>query len=62
MGNIAKGLVILGSTGSIGVQTLDVVRSFPNDFNVVGLAAGNNLGLLLKQVREFRPELVFLIR
>ena len=59
MGNIAKGLVILGSTGSIGVQTLDVVRSFPNDFNVIGLAAGHNIELLLKQVREFNPKLVF---
>ena len=48
-------LVILGSTGSIGCQTLDVVRSFPGEFELVGLCAGNNLGLLQEQVEEFRP-------
>ena len=53
-----KGLAVLGSTGSIGTQTLDVVRSFPNDFRVVGLAARKSLGLLETQVREFRPKLV----
>ena len=52
-----KGLVILGSTGSIGRQTLDVVRAFPSEFRVVGLAAGRNLGLLKDQIEEFRPRL-----
>ena len=49
-------LVILGSTGSIGRQTLDVVRAFPDDFEVVGLAAGSNLDLLRQQMQEFRPK------
>ncbi len=50
-----KGLVILGSTGSIGRQTLDIVRAFPDRFRVVGLAAGQNLDLLSDQIREFKP-------
>ncbi len=53
-----KRLAILGSTGSIGKQTLDVVRAFPKDFRVVGLAARNNLELLASQVQEFRPSVV----
>jgi len=53
-----KGLAVLGSTGSIGTQTLDVVRSFPNDFRVVALAARRNIGLLEAQVKEFHPKLV----
>ena len=50
-----KKIVILGSTGSIGVNTLDVVRRFPEAFQVVGLAAGSNHLLLEKQIREFKP-------
>ena len=49
------GLAILGSTGSIGTQTLDVVRSLPDRFRVVALAAGSNVGLLRGQIEEFRP-------
>ena len=52
-----KGLVILGSTGSIGRQTLDIVRAFPDEFRVVGLAAGLNLELLTDQIEEFKPRL-----
>lgn len=51
-------IAILGSTGSIGRQTLDVVRSFPQHFRVVALAARNNVELLAEQVREFQPALV----
>ncbi len=51
-------LAILGSTGSIGQQTLDVVRSFPDRFQVLGLAAGKNAALLAKQAEEFQPKLV----
>jgi 1-deoxy-D-xylulose-5-phosphate reductoisomerase len=51
-------LAILGSTGSIGSQTLDVVRQLPERFSVVALAAGNNLDLLGEQVSEFRPSLI----
>ena len=55
----AKGLVVLGSTGSIGRQTLDVVRAFPDRFRVVGLAAGSNVDLLHAQAAEFNPTLLY---
>lgn len=58
MGAPVKGLAILGSTGSVGTQTLDIVRSFPNDFRVVALAARRSLELLEAQVNEFQPKLV----
>ena len=45
------GLVVLGSTGSIGRQTLDVVRALSGRFNVIGLAAGGNVTLLEEQTR-----------
>ena len=51
-------LAVLGSTGSIGRQTLDVIRSLPGRFNVIALAAGTNITLLEEQVREFRPRFV----
>ena len=54
-----RGMVILGSTGSIGRQTLDIVRAFPGDFRVVGLAAGQNVELLTAQIHEFKPRLVY---
>ena len=54
-----KKLVVLGSTGSIGQQTLDIARAFPSIFQVVGLAAGTNVDLLQAQVREFQPEMVY---
>ncbi len=50
-----KKIVILGSTGSIGRQTLEVVRTLPGEFKVVGLAAGKNWRLLADQIREFQP-------
>ena len=50
-------LAILGSTGSIGVQALDVVQRFPDRFEVVGLAAARNVPLLLDQIRRYRPRL-----
>jgi 1-deoxy-D-xylulose-5-phosphate reductoisomerase len=53
-----KRVAILGSTGSIGVQSLDVVSRFPDRFQVVGLAAGRNVRRLVEQVRAFRPRLV----
>ena len=52
-------IVILGSTGSIGRQTLDIVRAFPDEFEVVGLSAGNNTELLKQQVEEFSPHHVW---
>ena len=54
-----KSLAILGSTGSIGRQTLDVVRGLRGRFRVLGLAAGRNRTLLEDQVREFLPALVW---
>ena len=51
-----KKIVILGSTGSIGRQTLDIVRAFPDEFEVIGLAAGKNIELLKEQVKEFSPK------
>jgi 1-deoxy-D-xylulose-5-phosphate reductoisomerase len=48
-----KKLVILGSTGSIGTQALDVARRLPDRFQIVGLAANNNLELLADQANAF---------
>ncbi len=59
MAGIVKRLAVLGSTGSIGRQTLEVVRAFPDRFEIVGLAAGGNLALLEKQVKEFKPRFVY---
>ena len=53
-----RGIAVLGSTGSVGTQTLDIVRKFPDDFRVVGLAAHRSLDILSEQVREFRPRLI----
>jgi 1-deoxy-D-xylulose-5-phosphate reductoisomerase len=57
-----KRIVVLGSTGSIGRQTLDIIRAFPDRFQVLGLAAGSNLDLLAKQVAEFKPKFVYFVR
>src|SRR5437667_2141401 len=51
-------IAVLGSTGSIGQQTLDVVRCFPDQFQVVALAARSNVSLLSQQMQEFKPALV----
>ena len=59
MGSAIRRLAILGSTGSIGQQALDIVRSFPDKFRVVGLAGGRNTALLSEQVNEFQPKLVY---
>jgi len=53
-----KAITILGSTGSIGTQTLDIVTDHPDQFRVVGLAAGQNIKLLAEQIRKFKPEVV----
>jgi len=53
-----KGVSILGSTGSIGVQTLEIIRLHPDRFSVAGLAGGANLDLLESQIREFKPKVV----
>ena len=53
-----KHIAVLGSTGSIGTQTLDVVRKHPEMMDVVALACGSQIDLIEKQAREFCPELV----
>ncbi|MDA1353149.1 MAG: 1-deoxy-D-xylulose-5-phosphate reductoisomerase [bacterium] len=53
-----KAITILGSTGSIGTQALDVIRENRDRFRVVGLSCGQNIALLREQIREFSPEIV----
>ena len=55
-----KKLIILGSTGSIGTQALDIARANPDKYTIVGLAAGSNAELLEKQAREFGVKVVAL--
>ncbi len=55
---MAKNISILGSTGSIGCNVLEVIRQYPGRFRVTGLAAGRNIRLLKEQIEEFEPELV----
>nr|WP_199306315.1 1-deoxy-D-xylulose-5-phosphate reductoisomerase [Coleofasciculus sp. FACHB-T130] len=54
---IVKAITLLGSTGSIGTQTLDIVAQNPEKFKIVGLAAGRNVPMLAAQIRQFRPEI-----
>jgi 1-deoxy-D-xylulose-5-phosphate reductoisomerase len=53
-----KKVLILGSTGSIGVNTLNVIRNFPDRFKITALTVNSNTELLIEQVNEFNPELV----
>ena len=55
-----KAISVLGSTGSIGTQTLEIVEDFPDRFKVVALTAGRNLDLLLQQIQRHAPEVVAL--
>ena len=55
-----KKIGILGATGSIGTQTLEIVRNHRDEVQVVALAAGKNAALLEKQIREFEPRLAVL--
>ena len=59
MVNSMKNLAILGSTGSIGQQTLQVVRNLAGRFRVVGLAAAQNFDLLSAQIAEFQPQFIY---
>lgn len=52
-----KAISLLGSTGSIGTQTLDIAEQYPDEFRIVGLAAGRNVTLLAQQIRQFRPKI-----
>jgi 1-deoxy-D-xylulose-5-phosphate reductoisomerase len=58
MTQIPKRIALLGSTGSVGQQTLDIVRAFPEHFRIVALAARSNVALLAEQAQEFHPSLV----
>jgi 1-deoxy-D-xylulose-5-phosphate reductoisomerase len=53
-----KAITLLGSTGSIGTQTLDILAQYPEQFRLVGLAAGRNVEILAAQIRQFRPSIV----
>ena len=53
-----KSIAILGSTGSIGVSTLEVIKAFPERYRVVALSAGRNIELLQQQIETFRPQIV----
>ena len=53
-----KKVSILGSTGSIGKQTLDVISNFKNEFEIMGLAGGNNISLLIEQIKDHKPRFV----
>jgi 1-deoxy-D-xylulose-5-phosphate reductoisomerase len=53
-----KAITVLGSTGSIGTQTLDILSQYPDQFRLVGLAAGRNVELVARQIRQFQPEIV----
>lgn len=52
-----KAITLLGSTGSIGTQTLDIAAEYPDQFQIVGLAARRNVELLAQQIRQFRPQI-----
>ena len=56
-----KNIAVLGSTGSIGVSTLDIVKAFPDRYQIVALTAGNNVDLLRKQIDVFAPQIVSVI-
>ncbi len=58
MTQIPRRIALLGSTGSVGQQTLDIVRAFPEHFRIVALAARSNVTLLAEQAQEFHPSLV----
>ncbi len=58
MGNI-KQVAVLGSTGSIGRQTLEVISAHPRRFRIIALAAGKNLDLLTRQISQFKPRFVY---
>ncbi|MGJ3251534.1 MAG: 1-deoxy-D-xylulose-5-phosphate reductoisomerase [Elainellaceae cyanobacterium] len=54
---MVKAITILGSTGSIGTQTLDIVTQYPEQFRIVGLATRRNASLLAQQICQFNPEI-----
>ncbi len=61
MQNQKKGIAILGSTGSIGTQALEVISSYPEYFDLQVLTAGNNVELLIEQSKKFKPNTVVIV-
>jgi 1-deoxy-D-xylulose-5-phosphate reductoisomerase len=59
MGSIVKRVAVLGATGSIGRQTLEVIDALPGHFSVIGLAGGKNTALLAEQIARFQPRFIF---
>ena len=59
MSNAIRKLAVIGSTGSIGRQVLDIVRDFPDKFRIIGLAGGENSGLLSDQISQFQPKIAY---
>ncbi len=53
-----KHIALLGSTGSIGTQTLDIIRTHPDKFSLISMSAGRNTKLAITQINEFKPETV----
>lgn len=60
MSNTTKQIAVLGSTGSIGKQALQVITDYPDRFSVYALTANNNIDLLIKQARKFQPEIAII--
>lgn len=56
--NLLKNISLMGATGSIGTQTLDIIKEHPDEFRLVAMAVGRNLDLTRKIILEYRPELV----
>ncbi len=54
-----KEIIILGSTGSIGKQTLDIVKNYPDKFCVVGMSCNSNVSLFNEQIAQFKPKYVY---
>lgn len=55
---MVKKIILLGATGSIGVQTADIIREHPNEFLLIGFSAGKNMDITRKLIVEFNPEIV----
>ena len=55
---MVKKIILLGATGSIGVQTTDIIREHPEEFKLVGFSAGRNMELAKKFIKEFKHEIV----
>ncbi|MFD1030975.1 1-deoxy-D-xylulose-5-phosphate reductoisomerase [Metaplanococcus flavidus] len=55
---MGKKIILLGATGSIGVQTIDIIREHPEQFSLTGFSAGRNMELARKIIKEFEPEIV----